>query len=724
MSSELLHIKNKSRAWEKTDTLAQKLEKKRLARLRSVKSALKQKKVTRQSAAKLRHINNRKNSRRAGKHAKFSHTENSENSADAGNVPDDESAERPHQQSRERKKRERSKIRNQQKPLQANENRIDATTENHGTHGPPANESSSILENMTRAFNAMQAPKLVADNNVHHLLGLQQHEKPIEFGPTSSAGKPSGVVDKNDASVAIRIRGEASSTYQNDKPLYIAEDVGAILQWGDQGKPSKNVLSSDTGSASLIPNFQSTSSVQSNQSNEKGLPPTSPKKMSILSTSIDLDKAMKNINKRSGVSLRQLEDRWEQLGLPPHVEPLTRGISRSTVGSRGSLPSRGSMQSRGSIDSDCSVSSNLFNGNESNNLPRQSTASKIVSSQERSRRLEPLPKPPRTSPTRLHKIGVRRNQTKMRRNNSVPPLKDGKKIIKNNMTRKAGQKWRGGGCADPHKRDERARAHAIKKKMQQDSRARARAWREKHKQTCTSEYDINGIKKKKVERIQFSSYKGPLKHSQKNAAKNATSNPETHDTAMELNEAKRILAEISKPVGSSTTSGHCVSEDIERTKTKEEGDNQEILDACVSEHDKSLANALSADTVPKLDLSNVEPDIDSTSDEGEDDTDGEDEGDQGCFIETQDHTVGSNGIVQDKNTEDINKAERSSMSHSYEKESTAATPKPMENATLSFLSEYSKRALQQAEKALFSPQDFSDVIQHSTSEEEDDESLL
>ena len=38
MSSELLHIKNKSRAWEKTDTLAQKLEKKRLARLRSVKS--------------------------------------------------------------------------------------------------------------------------------------------------------------------------------------------------------------------------------------------------------------------------------------------------------------------------------------------------------------------------------------------------------------------------------------------------------------------------------------------------------------------------------------------------------------------------------------------------------------------------------------------------------------------------------------------------------------
>ena len=207
MSSELLHIKNKSRAWEKTDTLAQKLEKKRLARLRSVKSALKQKKVTRQSAAKLRHINNRKNLRRASKHAKFSNTENSENSADAGNVPDDESAERPQQQSRERKKRERSKIRNQQKPLQANENGIDATTENHGTHGPPANESSSILENMTRAFNTMQAPKLVADNNVHHLLGLQQHEKPIEFGPTSSAGKPSSVVDKN-ASVATRIRGE------------------------------------------------------------------------------------------------------------------------------------------------------------------------------------------------------------------------------------------------------------------------------------------------------------------------------------------------------------------------------------------------------------------------------------------------------------------------------------------------------------------------------------
>ena len=36
-----------------------KIGKKRLARLRSVKSALKQKKVTRQSAAKLRHINSR-----------------------------------------------------------------------------------------------------------------------------------------------------------------------------------------------------------------------------------------------------------------------------------------------------------------------------------------------------------------------------------------------------------------------------------------------------------------------------------------------------------------------------------------------------------------------------------------------------------------------------------------------------------------------------------------
>ena len=45
----------------------------------------------------------------------------------------------------------------------------------------------------------------------------------------------------------------------------------------------------------------------------------------------------------------------------------------------------------------------------------------------------------------------------------------------------------------------------------------------------------------------------------------------------------------------------------------------------------------------------------------------------------------------------------------------------MENATLSFLSEYSKRALQQAEKALFSPQDFNDVVQQSTSEDDDDD---
>ena len=37
-----------------------------------------------------------------------------------------------------------------------------------------------------------------------------------------------------------------------------------------------------------------------------------------------------------------------------------------------------------------------------------------------------------------------------------------------------------------------------------------------------------------------------------------------------------------------------------KNKTKEEGDNQEILDACVSEHDKSLVNAMSANTKPKL----------------------------------------------------------------------------------------------------------------------------
>ena len=193
---------------------------------------------------------------------------------------------------------------------------------------------------------------------------------------------------------------------------------------------------------------------------------------------------------------------------------------------------------------------------------------------------------------------------------------------------------------------------------------------------------------------------------------------------MELNEAKRILAEISKPVGSSNTIDHSCSEDIEQTKAKEEGDNQEILDVCVSEHNKKLTNATSADAVPKLDLSNVEPDIDSTSDE--DDTDGDEESDEGCLIEIQGHNSRSDGMVQNDNIEEINKTEHDtySISHPLPKESKAATPKPMENATLSFLSEYSKRALQQAEKVLFSPQDFSDVIQHSTSEEDDDESLL
>merc|ERR1711988_101140 len=99
-------------------------------------------------------------------------------------------------------------------------------------------------------------------------------------------------------------------------------------------------------------------------SKPSGLPPTSPKKMSILSTGINLDKAMKNINKRSGVSLKQLEAKWELLGLPPQVEPLSRGISRSTVGSRGSLPSRDSTNS----DYSTNNNANVFHPNESNHL--------------------------------------------------------------------------------------------------------------------------------------------------------------------------------------------------------------------------------------------------------------------------------------------------------------------------------------------------------------------
>ena len=59
-SAELMHIHKKSRAWAKNDTHAEKLERKRLQRLHSVKSALKQKKVTRQDNSKLRHINRRK----------------------------------------------------------------------------------------------------------------------------------------------------------------------------------------------------------------------------------------------------------------------------------------------------------------------------------------------------------------------------------------------------------------------------------------------------------------------------------------------------------------------------------------------------------------------------------------------------------------------------------------------------------------------------------------
>ena len=115
-------------------------------------------------------------------------------------------------------------------------------------------------------------------------------------------------------------------------------------------------------SGSLMPNFTVTNKRKQNiptavNSKPSGLPPTSPKKMSILSTGINLDKAMKNINKRSGVSLKQLEAKWELLGLPPQVEPLSRGISRSTVGSRGSLPSRGSLASRGSLPSRGSVPS-------------------------------------------------------------------------------------------------------------------------------------------------------------------------------------------------------------------------------------------------------------------------------------------------------------------------------------------------------------------------------
>merc|ERR1711988_1138299 len=100
--------------------------------------------------------------------------------------------------------------------------------------------------------------------------------------------------------------------------------------------------------------------------------------------------------------------------------------------------------------------------------------------------------------------------------------------------------------------EERARAHAIKKKIQQDSRARARAWREKNKQTAPNEYDINGKKLKKRDRPQFSSKYNNKSWNKKSVSKYeklTSSNPEKHDTTAELNEANQILAEISKPVG-------------------------------------------------------------------------------------------------------------------------------------------------------------------------------
>ena len=203
LSTELLHIHNKSRAWEKTDTLAQKLEKKRLARLRSVKSALKQKKVTRQSAAKLRHINNRNNSTRRStnnqninsnnEHGKENKNEtvknkNSDNynssKTNSENIVDHNSSDKKFKnKSYQNKKQQQTHVNNVQKNKTKNLENQD-TMNKFGNI--PRNESSSILENMTNAFNAMQTPQLSSQNNVHDILGIREETNHIEFG-TSKA---------------------------------------------------------------------------------------------------------------------------------------------------------------------------------------------------------------------------------------------------------------------------------------------------------------------------------------------------------------------------------------------------------------------------------------------------------------------------------------------------------------------------------------------------------
>ena len=204
-------------------------------------------------------------------------------------------------------------------------------------------------------------------------------------------------------------------------------------------------------------------------------------------------------------------------------------------------------------------------------------------------------------------------------------------------------------------------------------------------------------------------------------------------------EANQILEEISKPVGLTNKNPSVTVEDDDNNSSgkyvsSEDGDNQNVIEKTVvtnSINRMHLANDndIMDKSVPKLDLSNVEPDIDTTSDEEDEE---EDENDEEALIiagkhQYDNHNSETNSKNYSTNTTDCNTAFSLQPQEQIEVQKEHVSyeqPKPMENATLSFLSEYSKRALQQAEKALFSPQDFNDVVQHSTSEEEDDDEGL
>ena len=711
-SAELMHIHKKSRAWAKNDTHAEKLERKRLQRLHSVKSALKQKKVTRQDNSKLRHINRRK--ARFGKLLKPIANENLEWNSNSGTSVFSEND--GSNKSPAPPPNKRSKSTSALQPLKEGRSKRNSKERQNGTPNEPSTQNDS-------------APKARGSGAMAGSLNPGTFSSFLKTSKEDTMGKQAG--EAVDASSTIRIRGEESKATM-DVPMFISNDGAKFLAWG--GKSEEGGTEGRHAGEEMLINHGAAPFAGAQNVAKAGKNPEAAATSSIGAPSTagkaSFGEAMAAINKSSGVSLKQLEEKWQTLGLP-RVDPLARGMSRST-NSRGSMGSGESITPRGSLipsRGSSTVASpdkqrrEYYHRRERPDVKplRQQTAGRVVGAAEMSRRLAPLPDPPRTSPVRRVSPQRLLKSTKgLKRSTAVAPL----------------NKWRGGGCADPHKRDERKRMVDVQKQMRDRHREKARAWREKNLQKGgknSVRYDkqgkivrsVNASKGKRVsavDELKIKQQRLRKKSGQAKTSKRASS-PTIKDMNNELLEANKILAEISKPLSARTVNDEGIFPEPRETRTPE---------TPARKHSAVAAAAETPKQVPKLDLSNVEPDLETSSDEDESEgggfySSGDDKRNNEC---TENQEANEDNDSEDDsrpNTSEIAKIVSNAQSLLVDiKNEQQATPPPPKNKTINFLnnlsllSSYTKQALAAAETALFSPAEFHDVNQSS---DDDDEPL-